>query len=167
MASEADWTRDALEREGFVGWHSFGDLRGELRSIDSGAGGVYVVYREHTGEPVWLERSVGGTWRGDPSVTRDELVANWGEGAYIVYIGKANHGQLRNRLRAYCSFGEGGKGRHYGGRLIWQMDGSADLLVAWRVVSDVSINPFDVEQAMLRRYRGVYGRLPFANLTGG
>lgn len=165
--SETDWTRDALEREGFAGWHRFGDLRTELRSIDSGAGGVYVVYREATDEPVWLEKSVGGTWRGDPSVSRDELVANWGDGAHVVYIGKANHGQLRNRLRAYCSFGEGGAGRHYGGRLIWQMEASTDLLVAWRVVTDRGVNPFDVEQGMLRRFRAVYGRLPFANLTGG
>lgn len=167
MASEADWTRDALEREGFTGWHRFGDLRPELRSIDRAAGGVYVVYREATDEPVWLEKSPGGTWRGDPSVTREELVANWGDGAHVVYIGKANHGQLRNRLRAYFSFGEGGKGRRYGGRLIWQVEASADLLVGWRTITDPSVNPFDVEQEMLRRFRAAYGRLPFANLTGG
>jgi len=138
-----------------------------LRAIESGAGGVYIVYREATDEPVWLEQSVGGTWRGDPSVSRDELVANWDDGAHVVYIGKANHGQLRNRLRAYCSFGEGGEGRHYGGRLIWQMESSADLIVAWRMISDRAIDPFKVEQNMLRRFRAVYGRLPFANLTGG
>ena len=70
------------------------------------------------------------------------------------------------RLRAYRSFGEGGTGRHYGGRLIWQMEDSADLLVAWRVLTH-PIEPFDVEQEMLRRFRAVYGRLPFANLIGG
>lgn len=157
-----------MTREGFTGWHRFGELRPHLPSIESAAGGVYIVYRETLDPPVWLDKSIGGTWRGDPSVTRSELVTNWGDGtAQVIYIGKANRGQLRNRLRAYCSFGEGGKGRHYGGRLIWQMDASADLLVAWRVITDPSVNPYDVEQEMLRRFREAYGALPFANLTGG
>jgi hypothetical protein len=167
MTSKAEWTREALERKGFTGWHRFSGLRGKLRAIDGDTGGVYVVYRDKTDEPVWLERGTGGTWRGDPSVTRDELAANWADGAHVVYIGKAKHGQLRNRLRAYCSFGEGGKGRHYGGRLIWQMEASADLLVAWRVIADRSVDPFGVEQEMLRDFRAAYGRLPFANLMGG
>jgi hypothetical protein len=157
-----------LSRGGFTGWHRFGDLRHHLGSIDRAAGGVYIVYRDTLDPPVWLDKSPGGTWRGDPSVTRGELLDNWGEGAaQVVYIGKANHGQLRNRLRAYCSFGEGRKGRHYGGRLIWQMGASADLVVAWRVITDPGVNPYDVEQEMLRRFRAVYGALPFANLTGG
>ena len=163
VASDADWTRDALEREGFIGWHRFGDLRPELRSINSGAGGVYVVYRETSDPPVWLDKNPGGTWRGDPTVTRGDLVANWVEGANVVNIGKAKHRQLRNRLRAYCSFGEGGKGRHYGGRLIWQLEASADLLVASRVIEDTTIDPHDVEQKMIRQFRAAYGKPPFAN----
>lgn len=164
MASEADWTREALEREGFTGWHRFGDLRPELRSIDRAAGGVYVVYRDTLDPPVWLDKNPGGTWGGDPTVARDALVAKWGDATNIVYIGKANHGQLQNRLRAYCSFGEGGSGRHRGGRYIWQIEASAGLLVAWRVIADLNVNPLDVEQAMLRRFHATYGRLPFANL---
>jgi len=158
-----------LSRDGFVGWHRFGDLRPHLRSIDSAAGGIYVVYRDTPDQPAWLDKSPGGTWRGDPSVSRDALIANWVE-AHVVNIGKAKHGQLRNRLRAYWSFGEGGKGRHYGGRLIWQFEASADLLVAWRVIEDTSIDPHDVEQDMIRRFRAVYGKPPFANnphLLGG
>jgi hypothetical protein len=161
--TRAEWTREALERAGFTGWHGFGGLRSHLGSIDRSAGGVYVVYREMLDPPVWLDKNPGGTWRGDPTVSRDDLVANWVEGANVVNIGKANHGQLRNRLRAYCSFGEGGKGRHYGGRLIWQLEASSYLLVAWRVITDLSANPYDVEQEMIRRFRAVYGKPPFAN----
>lgn len=170
MASQGAWTREALDREGFIGWFRFGDLRNELRSIDRASGGVYVVYREPLDPPIWLDSNPGGTWRGDPTVPRDDLVANWVEGAHVVNIGKAKHGQLRNRLRAYCSFGEGGKGRHYGGRLIWQLEASADLLVAWRVIEDATTGPYDVEQEMIRQFRDSYGKPPFANnphLLGG
>lgn len=162
-ASKADWTRDALEREGFVGWRCFRDLGGELRSIAAGAGGVYVVYRDTLDPPAWLDKNPGGTWAGDPTVSADDLIANWVEDARVVNIGKATHGQLRKRLRAYASFGQGKNARHYGGRLIWQLAGAADLLVAWRVIEDVTVNPYDVEQEMIRRFRGVYGKPPFAN----
>jgi hypothetical protein len=162
---KAEWTRDALELAGFVGWHPFGDLPSRLGSIDRGAGGVYVVYRDTLQPPGWLDRSPAGTWRGDPTVPHEVLVANWVEGATVVNIGKANHGQLSNRLRAYCSFGTGGKGRHYGGRLIWQLKDSADLLVAWRVITDLGIDPRKVEKGMIDAFRSAYGKRPFANLS--
>lgn len=164
MGGNPEWSREGLEREGFIGWYRFGDMRPELRAIDTAAGGVYVIYRDTLDSPVWLEKNPGATWGGDPSVPLADLASNWGEATNIVYIGKANHGQLRNRLRAYCSFGEGKTGRHWGGRLIWQMEQSADLLVAWRVIADLSVKPVDVEQEMLRRFFADFGRLPFANL---
>ena len=162
---KSEWTRKGLSRAGFVGWHRFSELRSHFSSIDRAVGGVYVVYRETLRQPVWLDKSPGGTWHGDPTVPREELVANWVEGANVLNIGKAKHGQLRKRLAAYCSFGEGGKGRHYGGRLIWQLQDSADLLVAWRVISDLNVDPRQVEQSMINAFRVAYGNRPFANLT--
>jgi hypothetical protein len=164
-AGKAKWTREALERTGFVGWHPFSDLPGRLRSIGRDAGGVYVVYRESLQMPEWLDWSPAGTWRGDPTVPREVLVANWVKGANVINIGKAKHGQLRTRLGAYCSFGAGGKGRHYGGRLIWQLKDSADLLVAWLVITDLVINPREVERDMIDTFRVAYGKRPFANLS--
>jgi hypothetical protein len=164
MAGKKDWTRAALARDGFTGWDRFGDLRSALPSIDTGAGGVYVVYRTSRDDPIWLDKSPGGTWNGDPTVSKDELVANWIDGAHVVYIGKADHGRLRTRLRQYHGFGQGGNAPHSGGRLVWQIEGSAELLVAWRVIADRSVKPLDVERAMLRRFHAAYRQLPFANL---
>ncbi|HEX7246271.1 MAG TPA: hypothetical protein VF245_11985 [Solirubrobacterales bacterium] len=90
-------------------------------------------------------------------------MANWVPDAHVLNIGKANHGQLRNRLAAYCSFGEGGRGRHYGGRLIWQLADSEKLLVAWRKLDTPDVNPYEVEQKMIRAFKSVYGKPPFAN----
>jgi hypothetical protein len=155
--------RKSLVERGFTGWHRFAELRPQLRKIDREAGGVYIVYRDTLDAPTWLAKSSGGTWRGDPAVPRDALKANWVDGARTIYIGKAAHNQLRNRLRAYCSFGEGGKGRHYGGRLIWQLKCSSDLLVAWRIIADRQIDPYDDEQEMIASFRAAYGKPPFAN----
>lgn len=157
------WTREALEGTGFTGWHRFSELRSRLRAIDRSAGGVYVVYRDALDPPSWLSKSPGGTWRGPPTVPANVLVANWVPDAHVLNIGKANHGQLRNRLAAYCSFGEGGRGRHYGGRLIWQLADSEKLLVAWRKLDTPDVNPYEVEQKMIRAFKSVYGKPPFAN----
>jgi len=79
-----------------------------------------------------------------------------------VYIGKANHGRLRKRLQEFVDFGRGGKRRHWGGRLIWQLDLSGELLVAWRVVPRETV-PKSVESQMIAAFRADWGKAPFAN----
>jgi len=99
----ADWTRDALTDDGFEGWVPWKHCPVALSAIPNDAGGVYVVYRLDDGPPRFLERSPAGTWRGEPTVTREALEANWVPGAAVLNVGKANHGRLRARLREYMS----------------------------------------------------------------
>jgi hypothetical protein len=47
------------------------------------------------------------------------LIANWVDGAEVVYIGKAD--QLKRRLTQFADFGGGKPIGHWGGRLIWQL----------------------------------------------
>jgi hypothetical protein len=164
LAAE-NWTQAALIDAGFAGWRSFAELRDYLKEIPADAGGMYVVYRSTTDEPIFLEKSPGGTWRGDPTVKLDALEAAWVEGANVVYIGKANPRQLRRRLRAYHSFGSGGAGRHFGGRYVWQLADAWDSLVAWRITNATEV-PRDVEAAMIAAFVRQYGKRPFANLVG-
>jgi hypothetical protein len=85
-------------------------------------------------------------------------------GARLLNIGKADQRQLRKRLRAYHSFGSGGKGRHAGGRYIWQLTDAWDSLVAWRVVAPPD-SPRALEKSMAAEFKSDYGKWPFANLT--
>jgi hypothetical protein len=80
-------------------------------------------------------------------------------GCPLVYIGKA--ARLRTRLRQYRDHGQGKPVGHWGGRYIWQLSDSGELLVAWKVTNDA---PRLVEKEMLAAFVDRYGQLPFANL---
>jgi hypothetical protein len=157
------WTMSGLEGDGFAPWAKFAELESILPSIPIEAAGVYVVLRDRASHPDWRVPSpVGVTWQGDPTVLLEALQANWVAGASVVYIGKAKQRQLRSRLRAYLRFGEGRGGRHWGGRLVWQLDAPWELKVAWRI--EAHRDALDVEGDLLWAFRMAHGgRPPFAN----
>ena len=122
------WTRSSLTEQGFTGWVPWSDHRTAFNAVPLEAGGVYVVVRTDAEPPTFLEQSAGGHFKGeDPTVPLTALTANWVDQASVVYIGKADHGRLRERLKEYASFGRGNRIGHKGGRLIWQL---ADLPVS-------------------------------------
>lgn len=157
------WTQRGLEADGFSPWVTFAELESALTSIPVLAAGVYVVLRDRTVNPKWQVPSpAGNTWRGDPTVSIEALRANWVPDASVVYIGKAKQRQLRARLRAYLRFGQGRGGRHWGGRLVWQLDAAWELRVAWRI--EAERDALDVERDLLAAFRTAHdGRPPFAN----
>lgn len=111
--------------------------------------------------------------RTKPCPTPEELAANWVEGAAVVYIGKADWRKrgkhpLRQRLREFADFGAGRPVAHWGGRLIWQLEDSAELLIGWMPTPDESARA--VEVRLIEEFRAIYGKPPFANdphLLGG
>lgn len=162
--SRDHWIRERLEADGFVGWVRFAELEQQLQTIPRTSAGVYLLFRPGSGElPEWaIPSPVGETWRGDPSVSVTQLEANWVRGAEVLYIGKAKDGQLRNRLRAYLRFGQGRAGRHWGGRLVFQLPDAWDLLVAWR--EEPEEDALAVEGRLLGEFREAHdGSPPFAN----
>jgi hypothetical protein len=90
----------------------------------------------------------------DPGLLRDRWIAD----TPVIYIGKADH--LRRRLRAYLDFGAGLPKSHWGGRYVWQVQGSDALLVAWREDPE----PLRREAILLAAFVRQFGALPFANL---
>jgi hypothetical protein len=106
---------------------------------------------------VFLDVSTGATHkRRDPTVSREALDANWVDEANVIYIGKADHQRLRDRLNKYRDMGARDAGRHWGGRLIWQLADSADLLIADKSLTPSTV-PRAVEKQMISAFKGTYG----------
>jgi hypothetical protein len=152
-----DFTRVGLATEGFAGFVTWDDLSWDEVPPSPG---VYVVVKDGPDPPAILSRSPAGWFKErDPTASPSALEAAWVEGCTIVYIGKA--ARLRTRLRQYRDHGQGKPVGHWGGRYIWQLGGSGELRVAWKVTDE---DPRLLEQEMLAAFLEHYGKLPFANL---
>jgi hypothetical protein len=155
----------ALENDGFLGFHRLTGL--DTTALPKGRG-IYIVLCASDDTPSFLISGTGGRFKGkDPNVPVDVLQGHWIQGQHILYIGKAGGSEsaatLRQRVGAYLKFGRGAAIGHWGGRHIWQIANSAELIVCWKETPEHE--PRDVELAMLRAFKDQNGRLPFANLA--
>jgi hypothetical protein len=151
-----------LRRRGLEGFVAVKRLAGPQPAELPLDRGVYAIVRTASGPPAFLERSGAGRWkRKDPMVPIKRLGREWVEGAQTLYVGKAK--SLRGRVGPLLDFGRGSDAMNYGGRLLWQVERSEDLLVAWRREANFAA----VETALIDEFLAHYGRLPFANLRRG
>jgi hypothetical protein len=157
--------RAALEAIGFAGWKTWGQLRADDLALVPRGPAVYVVYRADLGEPEFLASNPGGRFKEqDPMIAVDVLQAKWVPGAEVVYIGKAD--DAGRRLKQFARFGAGEPVGHWGGRYIWQLADSDELLVGWHAISWEE-RARDYEKRLLTRFSELHrGARPFANLTG-
>lgn len=157
--------RPDLEACGFAGWRTWGQLRASNFSAVPDAPAVYVVYRPAATNPSFLDTNPGGRFKGkDPTVGPELLQASWVPDCSVVYIGKAD--VASRRLKQFARFGGGEPVGHWGGRYIWQLADSGELLVAWHAISWDELAR-DYEKRLLAQFAAMYGgSRPFANLTG-
>ena len=155
-------TIDDLKASGFEGFIPVAQLQTDSTAIPRTAGGYMVVY---TGEniPEFLPCGTGGFFKGkDPNVSITELETNWVKNTCVVYIGKART-TLRKRLNQYLKFGNRQNIGHWGGRYIWQIKNSGNLLLCRKPTPDE--DPETVETALIARFKEQHGgHRPFANL---
>jgi hypothetical protein len=156
--------RADLERAGFVGWRRWAELRDSNYSGVPSGPAVYVIYRP-TGDNSFLDANPGGRFKGrDPSTSLAALRSKWVPGAETVYIGKAD--VTNRRLKQFARFGAGEPVAHWGGRYIWQLTRSDDLLVAWHPITWQE-PAREYEKRLLAHFMALHdAKRPFANLTG-
>lgn len=121
--------------------------------------GVYVVITPKEFKPIFLYPGTGGKFKGkDPNVLCESLRSRWVPQARELYIGKANN--LRQRVQRMLQFGCGRPVAKWGGRYIWQLKDSWNLLLWW----EEHPSPELKEGRLLTDFERRHGRLPFANL---
>ena len=153
---------------GFEGFKTMRELMDRGSSSITAQMGVYVVLREDESSPHFLVEGTGGFFKGqNPNVPISELQANWVANTPVVYIGKAggfgSSATLQKRLWQYLRFGNGANVGHWGGRYIWQLADSHDLVICWKTLIDEE--PRDVERRMIADFKSTHsGKRPFANL---
>jgi hypothetical protein len=148
-----------FKQAGFIGFKEMIDLFNDS-SIIPDSMGVYLVLKPDNMSCEFLTVGSGGYFKGkNPNVSIEELKRNWVDNTNVLYIGKAT--SLKSRLRLYFGFGQGKNVGHYGGRLIWQLSYSKELVVCWKVLTT---DPREYELELIRKFVSIYGSRTFANL---
>ena len=163
---------DLFDIEEFEGRHSVADLWRDRKAKIPRVRGVYIVRAPDGFKPTFLKTSRGGHLNGrglkgdgDPTVPITDLEKLWVAGSPIIYIGQAggrkSKEKLRTRIRALLDFGLGKPARHWGGRVLWQVEGAERFIISWRQLPDK--DPYTVEQDMIAKFARKFGKPPFAN----
>jgi hypothetical protein len=158
---------DEIKKAGFVGFEKMSELFTDSSSIPK-IKGIYLVLNPNYKKAEYLQIGTGGHFKGkNPNVVIDELKSNWVDNSLVVYIGKAGsetgNATLNSRLKQYFGFGQGKNIGHWGGRLIWQLKNSADLIVCWKPLPND--DPRTFENELIKKFVTEFNKRPFANLT--
>jgi len=157
----------AIADYGFFGFKKLGDLFNN-RTIIPDVKGVYMILYNDPNTPEFLITGTGGYFKGkNPNISLQTLKYNWVKGTYVIYIGKAggddSKATLRSRLTQFFRFGQGKNVGHWGGRLIWQLENSNELLVCWKPLPVE--DPRTIEAEIIKQFVASYKKRPFANLA--
>lgn len=155
-----------IKKAGFTGFKRMSELFSDSSSIPKTKGVYLILNIERNFD--FLITGTGGHFKGkNPNVSIAELQSNWVDDAIVVYIGKAgkdgSSATLQSRLRQYFRFGQGKNVGHWGGRLIWQLRNSKDLLVCWKALP--TEDPRTFEANLIQEFVLEYSKRPFANLA--
>ena len=158
---------DEIKKAGFVGFKKINELFVDSSSIPK-IKGVYLVLNPNYKKAAYLEIGTGWHFKGkNPNVSITQLQSNWVENSLVVYIGKAGSetgkATLNSRLKQYLGFGQGKNIGHWGGRYIWQLKYSDDLILCWKPLLDE--DPRSIENALIKKFVSEFSKRPFANLT--
>lgn len=155
---------DALQLDGVT---YVRNLKASCRIIPESPG-IYVVLGNYPEIPEFLEKGTGPEFhlnKGIPKAMNypvPKLENKWVDDTLIMYIGKTDE-TLLNRISTYVKFGMGRDVAHRGGRAIWQLPDSDQLLIGWKKIEG-AVNASTVEKNLLQEFKKRHNEmLPFAN----
>ncbi|WP_313386554.1 hypothetical protein [Chishuiella sp.] len=156
-----------IKKAGFIGFEKMSNLFIDNSSIPK-IKGVYLVLNPNFKKFDFINIGTGGYFKGkNPNVSIDELKLNWVKNSLVVYIGKAgsdtSKATLNSRLKQYFGFGQGKNIGHWGGRFIWQLKNSSDLIVCWKPL--LNDDPRTFENQLIKEFLTKFNKRPFANLA--
>ena len=157
-----------ITNEGFSGFVKIKELNHNPIVIPS-IKGVYLVLYLDKVAPEFLIKGTGGYFKGnDPNIEVIGLKNKWVNDTIVVYISKMGSEEvgatLQSRLKQYLKFGQGKAVWYYGGRYIWQIKNSENLVICWKPLE--KDDPNIIESEMLHQFVKLYGTVPFANHKG-
>ena len=150
---------EEIKKYGFKGFESVKDLREDSSRIPKKKG-VYLVLKPQDMDVDFLETGTGGHTKGNPNVSRDKLKAKRIEDMLILYIGRTGR-TLYKRINELLRFGQGESIGHWGGRYLWQINHSEELVICWKEMQDE--DPEEIKNRLLLDFESKYSKLPFAN----
>jgi hypothetical protein len=158
---------DEIKKAGFLGFKKMSELFINSSSVPK-IKGVYLVLNPNYKKTDYLQIGSGGYFKGrNPNVSIDELKSNWVDNSLVIYIGKAGSettsATLNSRLKQYFRFGQGKNIGHWGGRLIWQLKNTNDLIVCWKPL--LNDDPRATEIQLIKNFVAKFSKRPFANLS--
>ena len=159
-----------LREYGFVGFVPLEDWdESQVMGImQSDVEGVYVVVRESTDVPTFLDEDHRKLrpkrWSADDAADR------WVPGVQVLYFGKGplrssttkRRQGLARRVGELQRHGYRGGANHYGGKLLWQIDDADALLIAWKPLAEGESAA--IESGLIRGFDRIMGRQPYANV---
>lgn len=150
---------EEIKKYGFKGFESVKDLREDSSRIPKKKG-VYLVLKPQDMDVGFLETGTGGHTKGNPNVSRDKLKAKRIEDMLVLYIGRTGR-TLYKRINELLRFGQGESIGHWGGRYLWQINHSEELVICWKEMQDE--DPEEIKNRLLLDFESKYSKLPFAN----
>lgn len=151
---------EEIKKYGFKGFESVKDLREDSSRIPQKKG-VYLVLKPQDMDVKFLKTGTGGHTKGNPNVSRDKLKAKRIEHTLVLYVGRTGR-TLYERINELLRFGQGENIDHWGGRYLWQINHSEELVICWKEMQDE--DPEEIKNQLLLDFESKYSKLPFANL---
>jgi hypothetical protein len=158
---------ESIREYGFIGFKTIRDLMNDSSCLPKQKG-VYLVIRDRYSQPNFLAIGSGGYFKNkNPNIEINQLHEEWVDDTIVIYIGKAGSATakatLRSRLKQYLKFGQGSAVGHWGGRLIWQLEDSLNLIMCWKPLEYE--DPQNIESKLIIDFKKQFNnKRPFANL---